>query len=271
MDGIGSHGLPAAGADRGEVLEPARRRAQRAPAELREPALRAGADGDAGGAVSAGIIRITGRRSARSTTSTRRGSTTCGEFFTHLLPPGNASLALAGDIDPDGGARAGARRTSANLPPGPPVDAGRPETPALAAETRLFLEDRVELPRLYLAWLTPAMFAPGDAELDLAADILANGKTSRLYRRLVFEERIATDVSAAQNSREIAGFLQVAATAAPGPLAGGARRGRSPRRSRGWRPTGRPRTRSSAAACRPRRSSCSGCRPSAASAASPTS
>jgi zinc protease len=61
-----------------------------------------------------------------------------------------------------------------------------------------------------------AMFSPGDADLDLAADILANGKTSRLYRRLVFEERIATDVSAAQNSREIAGFVQIAATAAPG-------------------------------------------------------
>jgi zinc protease len=60
------------------------------------------------------------------------------------------------------------------------------------------------------------MFEIGDADLDLAADILANGKTSRLYRRLVFEERIATDVSAAQNSREIAGFVQVAATAAPG-------------------------------------------------------
>ena len=64
--------------------------------------------------------------------------------------------------------------------------------------------------------ISPAMFADGDAELDLAADLLANGKTSRLYRRLVFDERIATDVSAAQNSREIGGFFQVAATAAPG-------------------------------------------------------
>src|SRR6185295_6870156 len=54
------------------------------------------------------------------------------------------------------------------------------------------------------------------ADLDLAADVLANGKTSRLYRRLVFEERIATDVSASQNSREIGGYLQVAATASPG-------------------------------------------------------
>jgi zinc protease len=78
------------------------------------------------------------------------------------------------------------------------------------------LEDRVELPRLYLAWLTPAMFMDDDADLDLGADILANGKTSRLYRRLVYDDRIAADVSAAQNSREIAGFLQIAATAAPG-------------------------------------------------------
>src|SRR6185295_10344797 len=87
---------------------------------------------------------------------------------------------------------------------------------ALSGDVRLFFEDRVELPRLYLAWLTPAMFADGDAELDLGTDLLANGKTSRLYRRLVFDERIATDVSAAQNSREMAGYTQITATAAPG-------------------------------------------------------
>jgi zinc protease len=136
-------------------------------------------------------------------------------FFTTYYHPANASLSLAGDIDIDG-ALALAETYFGELPAGPSVEAVRPETPPLSCETRLFLEDRVELPRLYLAWLTVPMFAPGDADLDLAADILANGKTSRLYRRLVFEERIATDVSAAQNSREVAGFVQVAATAAPG-------------------------------------------------------
>jgi zinc protease len=60
------------------------------------------------------------------------------------------------------------------------------------------------------------MFADGDADLDLATDLLANGKTSRLYKRLVFDERIATDVSASQNSREIGAFAQLTATAAPG-------------------------------------------------------
>jgi len=108
------------------------------------------------------------------------------------------------------------RRHFEEIKPGPAVSAVRPAEPVLQGETRLLIEDRVELPRLYLAWITPAMFATDDAELDLAADILANGKTSRLYRRLVYEMRAATDVSAAQNSREAGGFVQVAATAAPG-------------------------------------------------------
>ena len=60
------------------------------------------------------------------------------------------------------------------------------------------------------------MFAPGDAEVDLVADLLGNGKTSRLYRTLVYERRLATEVAAFQQSRELAGFFQIVATAAPG-------------------------------------------------------
>jgi zinc protease len=60
------------------------------------------------------------------------------------------------------------------------------------------------------------MFGPGDAELDLVADLLASGKTSRLYRRLVYEMRMATEVAAFQQSREASSFFQVIATAAPG-------------------------------------------------------
>jgi zinc protease len=135
-------------------------------------------------------------------------------FFRRYYHPGNASLAIAGDID--------VPRTLdlvtqyfGELPAGDRVNPVRASA-ALGGDTRIYLEDRVELPRLYMAWITPAMFADGDADLDLATDLLANGKTSRLYRRLVFEERMATDVSAAQNSREIAGFAQMTATAAPG-------------------------------------------------------
>jgi zinc protease len=136
-------------------------------------------------------------------------------FFSRYYHPSNASLAIAGDIKPDD-ALSLARAYFEPLPPGPPVEAVRPAPPMLPAERRLVIEDRVELPRLYVSWLTPAMFAEGDAALDLAADVLANGKASRLYQLLVFRERIATDVSAVQNSREVGGFLQIAATAAPG-------------------------------------------------------
>jgi zinc protease len=137
------------------------------------------------------------------------------QFFSTYYHPANASLALAGDIDP---ARALelARAAFGDVAPGPVMPPVRLPPASLSEGTRLLMEDRVELPRVYVAWLTVPMFAEGDADLDLAADILANGKTSRLYRRLVFEERIATDVSAAQNSRESGGFFQVAATAAPG-------------------------------------------------------
>ncbi len=137
------------------------------------------------------------------------------DFFATYYHPANASIAIAGDVETDV-ALAQVRRYFEGIAPGPVVAPVRPAAPVLRGETRLLIEDQVELPRLYLAWITPEMFAADDAELDLAADILANGKTSRLYRRLVYELRAATDVSAAQNSREAGGFLQVAATASPG-------------------------------------------------------
>jgi zinc protease len=135
-------------------------------------------------------------------------------FFRRYYHPANASIALAGDIDADS-ALALVEDYFGSIEAGPAVDPVRAEA-SIPGEVRISLEDRIELPRLYIAWLSPAMFADGDADLDLATDLLANGKTSRLYKRLVFDERMATDVSAAQNSREIGGFVQVTATAAPG-------------------------------------------------------
>lgn len=137
------------------------------------------------------------------------------EFFQTYYRPRNASLALAGDVDVQG-AIALAEQYFGDLEAGeepPGVEAAGTRAPAAP---RLLLEDRVELPRLYMAWHSPAMFAAGDAELDLVAELLASGKTSRLYRSLVFDQRIATEIAASQNSREIAGFFQIVATAAPG-------------------------------------------------------
>ena len=135
-------------------------------------------------------------------------------FFRRYYHPANASIALAGDIDPEE-ALALVERYFGEIGAGERVEPVQASA-SLPRDVRIHVEDRVELPRLYLAWLTPAMFAAGDAELDLATDLLANGKTSRLYRRLVFDERLATDVSASQNSREMAGYAQITATAAPG-------------------------------------------------------
>jgi zinc protease len=136
-------------------------------------------------------------------------------FFATYYHPRNASLALAGDID-TAQALALARRYFGDIPPGPDVPPVRPPLATLAAETRLLLEDRVELPRLYISWHTPGLFCADDAEMDLLADVLTSGKSSRLYRTLVYERRLATEVAAIQNSREASGFFQVIATAAPG-------------------------------------------------------
>ncbi len=136
------------------------------------------------------------------------------DFFSTFYHPANASLTLAGDIDPETGF-ALAEKYFGEIPPGKvpgPITAAS----ELAADARLVLEDRVELPRLYLAWHSPAMFASDDADLDLAADLIGHGKTSRLYQSLVYEQQIATDVVAYQSPREISGVFQIAATAAPG-------------------------------------------------------
>jgi zinc protease len=135
-------------------------------------------------------------------------------FFRTYYHPANASLVLAGDIETPHAFDL-AERYFGDLPAGTrplPVIA----TASLSREQRLVLEDRVELPRIYMTWLSPAMFAADDAELDLVADLLANSKTSRLYRTLVYERRIALDVSAHQHSRELGSFFLLAATAAPG-------------------------------------------------------
>jgi zinc protease len=135
-------------------------------------------------------------------------------FFQTYYHPSNASLVVAGDITPSD-ALERVRRYFGDIPPGPapaPLDVNA----AVDREVRLLLEDRVEFPRLYLSWHSPAIFTEGDAEMDLLSDLIANGKVSRLYRSLVYEQRIATEVMAFQNSRELGGFWQLVATAAPG-------------------------------------------------------
>jgi zinc protease len=136
-------------------------------------------------------------------------------FFAAYYHPANASLTIAGDVAPSD-AFALADRYFGDIPSGRVPQRSAPSAPADGGEQRRLLADRVELPRLYLAWATPAMYTADDAPLDYLGDILGGGRTSRLYQSLVHERRLAVDVWTGQQSRELCSIFFCAATAAPG-------------------------------------------------------
>jgi zinc protease len=137
------------------------------------------------------------------------------DFFKQFYGPRNASLSIAGDIDPVK-TRALVEKWFGEIAAGPPVPSMGAPVAVLNAEKRLVLEDKVQLPRLYMAWHSPAFFRPGDAEMDIAASILAGGKNSRLYKRLVYELQMAQDVLAYQVSQQVGSSFQIIATARTG-------------------------------------------------------
>jgi zinc protease len=100
--------------------------------------------------------------------------------------------------------------------PGPAAEPMGVPGAALTSVVKRTITDRVQLPRLTLAWLTPPMFAPGDAALDVVADVLAGGKNSRLYKRLVYEMQIAQSVQAYQASRALSSQFEIEVTPRPG-------------------------------------------------------
>src|SRR4029450_10458538 len=104
------------------------------------------------------------------------------DFFKRYYQPANASLVVAGDIDSTR-ARAAIEKWFSDVKPGaglvPPIEYPHP---FLTEVKRKTIQDRVQLPRLYLAWITPSAYSPGDAELDVVSQILAGGKNSRLYK-----------------------------------------------------------------------------------------
>lgn len=136
-------------------------------------------------------------------------------FFRTYYHPANASLAIAGDVAVDEALRL-ARAHFEEIPAGPAPPPVAAPPPARDGSAALLLEDRVAAPRLYLGWVSPPLFGPRDAELDLAAAVLGGGKSSRLYRTLLHDRRLAIDVAAHQSSLELRGQFSVVATAAPG-------------------------------------------------------
>jgi predicted Zn-dependent peptidase len=136
-------------------------------------------------------------------------------FFERFYRPANASLTIAGDFDP-AEARRLVERYFGWLPAREAPARPAPAAPVLDGDREETLTDRVQLPRLRLCWHSPALFTRGDADLDLAAHVLGGGKSSRLYRSLVFDKRITQDVFAYQGSQMLGSLFHVGATAKPG-------------------------------------------------------
>ncbi|MCA1665510.1 MAG: insulinase family protein, partial [Myxococcales bacterium] len=137
-------------------------------------------------------------------------------FFHKYYTPANATLALAGDVDVATAKRLCAKYFG-SLPSAPPPDRAHkaPPQPVLTAEKRVQLDDRVSLERVYIVWPSPAMFAPGDAELDVLGSVLG-GKSGRLYKKLVYDARLAQTVEVAQQSAPLSSLFEVVVTLKPG-------------------------------------------------------
>jgi zinc protease len=136
------------------------------------------------------------------------------EWFQTYYGPQNAVLVVAGDIDV-ATAISKVETYFGDIPPGPPITKHDTWISPRTGEHRQVMEDRVPQARVYMVWNVPEWKSEELTRLGLAGSVLASGKTSRLYKRLVYEDQIATGVSAYTSSREIGSFFVINATAQP--------------------------------------------------------
>ena len=137
------------------------------------------------------------------------------EWFKTFYGPSNAVLVVAGDVDPQT-VRKKVETYFGEIPPGPPVSRQRVWIAKMTGAHKTVYQDRVAQPRVYMVWNIPEFGSEDGDYLDMVSDALSNGRTSRLYKRLVYDDQIATDVTAPVNPREIGGQLIIQATARPG-------------------------------------------------------
>ncbi|MGE5178259.1 MAG: M16 family metallopeptidase [Bacteroidota bacterium] len=145
-------------------------------------------------------------------------------FFKRYYCPNNASLAIVGDIDV-ARTKALVAKYFGSIPRGAAVPPIRVVTPPITSERRAVVTDNVSLPRVYIAWIGPKAFAAGDADGSIVSDVLTgnyfdygrgSSKASRLYRKLVYEMRIAQDVTSSYYPLQLGSIFQISATAKPG-------------------------------------------------------
>ena len=137
------------------------------------------------------------------------------DWFKRYYGAANAVIAIAGDVEA-AAVKARVEHYFGHIPAGPPLTKQSEWIPELAGVHRLVMQDRVPQARIYKAWAMPRYGTLDSNRLDLVAGILSEGKTSRLYKRLVYDEQIASDVSAFAFPMEIAGIFGIVATAMPG-------------------------------------------------------
>lgn len=137
------------------------------------------------------------------------------EWFQTYYGAANAVITIAGDIDTQTAIEK-VKQYFGAIPSGPPVSKHEEWIAKRTGTQRQFLQDRVPHARIYKTWNIPKWGSKELNHLDLVSDVLAAGKNSRLYKRLVYDDQIATNVSAYVSPREIAGQFNIVATAKPG-------------------------------------------------------
>ena len=137
------------------------------------------------------------------------------DFFTKYYAPGNASISIAGDIDL-AQTRKAVEKWFSDVPAGKPIAPVTVPVAVLTEEKRVVMEDKVQLPRLMMVWLTPPVFHPGNAELDILSSLLTEGKNSRLYKRLVYDLQIAQSVFSYQDAKKFGSEFYIVANARQG-------------------------------------------------------
>jgi zinc protease len=137
------------------------------------------------------------------------------EWFQTYYGAANAVVVVAGDIDVKT-AREKVEKYFGDIPAGAPVARQQAWVAKRTGSQRGIMQDRVPQAKIYKVWNIPGWGTEDGEYLDLVGDVLSTGKTSRLYKRLVYDEQIATDVSASLDLREIGGLFVIEASARPG-------------------------------------------------------
>lgn len=137
------------------------------------------------------------------------------DFFATYYVPNNASLVVAGDFK-SAEIKPLIASLFGSLPRGADVSHKSSGPAKLDRVVRDVTMDSVQLPKISFIYHSPPNFAEGDAEMDLLAAVLTSGKTSRLYKRLVFDDKLATEVSAYQNSAKLGSMFHIEVMTPPG-------------------------------------------------------